>query len=92
MDYTWMFYKDYENVNGLLSYFEDAIASEPEELIRQIEGEMDTALVHEGNNQQGRSIVQQSALAGIIAGLEAVRAECVIAIEMRKEMADYKVA
>lgn len=92
MDYTWMFYKEYENVNGLLSFFEEAIVNEPEELIRQIEAEMETALVHEGNNQQGRSIVQQSALAGIIAGLEAVRAECVVAIEMRSEMAALKVA
>ncbi len=49
MDYTWMFYKDHENVNALLTFWEDKILENPEELIRQIEGEMNASLVHEGN-------------------------------------------
>jgi len=92
MDYTWMFYKDHENVNALLAFWEDKILENPEELIRQIEGEMNASLVHEGNNMNGRSLVAMSALGGIIAGLEAVRAECVRAIEMRNSMSDYFVA
>lgn len=84
MDYTWRFYKDHENIDALLAFFETAIKEEPEELIRQIEGELQTNYVFEGINQQGRSLVAQSAITGIGEALEAVRAECVKAIRAKE--------
>ncbi len=85
MDYTWMFYKHHENITGLLSHFEEAILENPEKLLLQIDGELMSNYVHEGNNQMGRSIVQASALAGIGAGLEAVRAVCVESIRAKEQ-------
>lgn len=84
MDYTWMFYKNHENITGLLSHFEEAILENPEELLIQIDGELMSNYVHEGNNQMGRSIVQASLLEGIAAGLEAVRAVCVESIRAKE--------
>ncbi len=84
MDYTWMFYKYHENITGLLDFFEEQILKNPEELIIQIDGELMSNYVHEGNNQWGRSIVQASALEGVAAGLEAVRAVCVEAIRAKE--------
>jgi hypothetical protein len=78
-----MFYKNHENITALLDFFEEAILENPEKLLVQIDGELMSNYVHEGNNQQGRSIVQASALEGVAAGLEAVRAVCVEAIRAK---------
>jgi hypothetical protein len=88
MDYTWMFYKHHENITALLDFFDTHISENPEALLIQIDGELMSNYVHEGNCQWGRSIVQSSALSGVGAGLEAVRAECVLAIRKREGVSE----
>lgn len=86
MDYTWRFYKDHENVEALLAFFEQPIKETPEELIRQIDGELESNYVFEGNNQWGRSLVAESVITGIGEALEAVRAECVKSIRRKESL------
>jgi len=92
MDYTWMFYKHHENITGLLDFFEEHILENPEKLLVQIDGELMSNYVHEGNNQWGRSIVQASALEGVASGLEAVRAVCVEAIRAKEAGREVKLS
>lgn len=66
-----------ETFENLFSYYEQILDTKPEQLLTQVEAELKSLYIREGNNWTGRGAVGDAKLTGTIASLEAVRAECI---------------
>lgn len=65
-----------EIADNLYGYFSDRLDGNPQALLEQVDQELKSLYVSYGNDWSGRGIVGDTALEAMIAGLEAVRAEC----------------
>lgn len=65
-----------EIVNGIQDFFAEQIKENPEDTKKQVEKELESLYVRFGNDWTGRGIVGDTTQMATIAGLEAVRAEC----------------
>jgi len=69
-----------EIVNGIQDFFAVQIKENPRATKRQVEAELESLYVRFGNDWTGRGIVGDTTQMATIAGLEAVRAECLAQI------------
>lgn len=65
-----------EIVTGIKAFFAAQVRENPAATKRQVEGELESLYVRFGNDWTGRGIVGDTTQMATIAGLEAVRAEC----------------
>lgn len=65
-----------EIVENLYSYFSDQLVQNPQAVLEQVDRELQALYVRYGNDWTGRGVVGDSTQEATIAGLEAVRAEC----------------
>lgn len=75
-----------EIIANLLAYFSEQILREPGRVLHQVERELEALYVHFGNDWTGRGAVADATQAATIAGLEAVRAECLAYLEDDREL------
>ena len=68
-------------IANLLAYFSEQIPREPDRVLQQVERELEALYVQFGNDWTGRGIVADATQTATIAGLEAVRAECLECLE-----------
>lgn len=68
--------KQEEILDGLYTFFEQKLADNPEELLRQINNELKTQYIRFDLGWTGRGVVTDATQSATIAALEAVRAEC----------------
>lgn len=65
-----------EIVTNLFGYFEEQMGKNPVATLEQIDRELQSLYVRYGNDWTGRGMVGDTTQEATIAGLEAVRAEC----------------
>ncbi len=65
-----------KNVDEMLLFFDHRIKTDTENLMRDLDGELETMYVRMGNDHDGRGVVGDNSLIGTMASLEAVRAVC----------------
>ena len=65
-----------EIVNGIQDFFAAEVKENPVATKKQVEAELESLYVRFGNDWTGRGIVGDTTQMATIAGLEAVRAEC----------------
>lgn len=73
---NWNEMHNVHTVEDMIEHFSDRIECEPEELKKEIEGELETMYVRMGNDIEGRGVVGENSLISTISSLEAVRALC----------------
>lgn len=65
-----------EIVFNLYGYFQEQLHENPRATLEQIDRELQSLYVRYGNDWTGRGVVGDTTQEAMIAGLEAVRAEC----------------
>jgi hypothetical protein len=65
-----------EIVAGIQAFFAAQIRENPDATMKKVEGELESLYVRFGNDWTGRGVVGDTTQMATIAGLEAVRAEC----------------
>ena len=73
---TFLDQKKDEIVTNLFGYFEEQMEKNPAATLAQIDRELQSLYVRYGNDWTGRGVVGDTTQEATIAGLEAVRAEC----------------
>lgn len=76
--------KQTEILDGLYAFFEHKIADNPQAVLRQVESELKTLYIRFDHGWTGRGVVTDATQSATIAGLEAVRAECLDRIQTLK--------
>lgn len=72
-------------VPDTFSAYADQIEADPKSTLQHVEGVLQSLYVRYGNDWTGRGVVGDSTQEAAIAGLEAVRVECLARIEKGKE-------
>jgi len=73
---TFLERKKAEIVENLYAYFSEQLDQNPRAILEQVDRELQSLYVRYGNDWTGRGVVGDSTQEATIAGLEAVRAEC----------------
>jgi len=68
--------KQEEILDGVYSFFEQKLNDNPEAVLHQVNGELDTMYIRFDHGWTGRGVVTDATQSATIAALEAVRAEC----------------
>ncbi|MBN2644993.1 MAG: hypothetical protein JXR59_05910 [Desulfuromonadaceae bacterium] len=71
-----LYAKHDEIVENLFLFFRDQLERDPHATLKQVEQELNALYIRYGNDWTGRGIIGDNTQQATIAGLEAVRAEC----------------
>lgn len=73
--------KQEEIVEGIFGFFATKLAANPAATLRQVDSELNSLYTRFGQDWTGRGIVGDTTQMATIAGLEAVRAECLAQLQ-----------
>ncbi|MDR0303518.1 MAG: hypothetical protein LBH98_01940 [Chitinispirillales bacterium] len=68
--------KHEESFDAQYNYWRLKMLQNPSQALKDIDAELQVLYIRLDNDQEGRGLVAETGIAGMIAGVEAVRAEC----------------